>query len=296
MKTKNVKMMIMTLIMLFITTASFGQNNHFFQKVFFGENYIKYKDRIIKIDTSFYSENTNAFSCKFYDTLEFCKTPHSRNVVYPKINYIVMNTIADWITEIDSLNNKTFLVKDVIEYKLATPIFILEDTLSKKIIYFKYDKLYAHMFPFIVNTCIEEYEYNFLTNHISKEVDDFTGVITYETPFSNNVRILKIINKQKITYYLAVRTYSKTLTYGGVGLYLLFENKTVLKFDTKIDVNNSVSDKFGYHAFVRLNITDLNTLCNETIVKFKLYIFEDLPDFDTKEFKRIVNALKIAKF
>ena len=80
---------------------------------------------------------------------------------------------------------------------LDKPLFILKDTTTKQIIYFKYDKESENDFPF--NTSKVTYDEKVICSKIEREVDDFTGLIKLNSPFSNNYQPTSMIIHKEIS-------------------------------------------------------------------------------------------------
>lgn len=110
---------------------------------------------------------------------------------------------------------------------------------------------------------------------VSREVDDFDGEVTIASPYGKTLHLTKVISQQggSIRYYLFLRTTGLTLNVREKGVIVLFSDGTKWSRDTKIDVDSSDSG-WEYSAFIPIRQTELNMLCDKTISKFRLYIYD----------------------
>ena len=246
-----------------------------FQKNFLGEDYIFYQNAYFKVDV----ENEYGFNYCFYETLENCQQSYDSRVLYP-------STLSRYKTTKDSLLNKIFLVERIInkngekltgEMTCDNPIFILKDTLSKQLIYFKYDKMVDSDFPFL--TTKTKYNATILCNQIMREVDEFTNEININTPYpglgeSSSVILYKSIKTGKTVYYLALQTNGSTLNVSKQGVTVLFEDGTKFSKPTaELDVD-AADDGYAYSAFIPITLSEVQIFTKKRIKKFRLYIYD----------------------
>ncbi|WP_313515557.1 hypothetical protein [Sphingobacterium sp.] len=220
---------------------------------------------------------------------------YNSNVAFPSQKY-------SFNTEKDSLLGKIFIVdkitnKDGQEIEnldrisiLDKPIFHLKNTKTNDYLYYKYDPRYEHNFIFL--TAGYSFNEEKLAQEISKEVDDFTGEIKYNSPLSENYSIndmivYKHINNGKTVYYLSLHTTGSTVNVGERGVIILFDDGTKLsKPNVEIDVDAS-EHGFEYSAFITLTSNDLIALKSKKINKYRLYIYDNTIDQNFAEKFRI---------
>jgi len=116
-----------------------------------------------------------------------------------------------------------------------------------------------------------------------KRVDDeFENKITFYSNLSKPISLTKVIIGGKIRYYLSLDTKGSTLNYGIKGVYVLFTDKSKWnRLNEKIDV--SYDDGYAYSAFIELLPNDLKLFQTKTISKFRLYIYDEIIDFEDAE-------------
>jgi hypothetical protein len=203
--------------------------------------------------------------------------------------------------------NRIFKVDDIVDKNgnpynsspiIEKPIFIIRDTSSKQIIYYKYDYDYESNFPFL--TPVDVLNETKLCPKIEKNIDEFTGLVKFNSPLRNghsiaNVIFYKEINKTRTVYYLSLHTKGSTVVVDGTGATILFSDGTKLTKQIKIDVKPEESG-FDYSTFISLTLNDLNVLTEKKIKAFRLYIFdEDVSLVDAYRFKVYANCIKKAK-
>lgn len=166
-----------------------------FKDIYLGKDYKLYKGVHLTLN----EEGPKILSRIFYNDLGSSQASYNSNVVFP-------DPAHQDRTVRDSLLGKIFIVDSIVEDKSikyssipGTPIFILKDTLSKQIIYFKYDQQFEHTFPFLTSKIT--YNEKELCDRLDRIVDDFTNDITIYSPL-DNVSITKVIAKGIASYYL----------------------------------------------------------------------------------------------
>jgi hypothetical protein len=243
----------------------------------------------------------NRFTGAFYDDLKYLQSNFDENVIYP-------DSVYKYITVKDSLINRIFAVEKIIdksgdEYNTlvnySKPIFILKDTLTKQIIYFRYDYQNESNFPFLISRI--KFDEKVLCSQIEKYIDEFTGEIKFSSPMFDNHNFLstsveKVINNAKTQYFLSLTTHGSTAVVNGTGATILFTDGTkLIKSTAKVDVNVT-SDGFDYSVFMSLTPSDLALLKTKKIKKFRLYIFdEDVKSIESERFKVYMNCIVNAK-
>jgi hypothetical protein len=285
------------IILLTLSVIYFELNGQTFEPNFLGDEFLQYKGVLLKL-----KDNANSgFSFAFYSDLKYCQSEYDNNVIYP-------DTKFNFNTVVDSLANRIFMVVNIVDKNgstfsesssiLSKPLFVLKDTLTKQIIYYKYDKKYEHKFPF--NTSKISYNLNDVCSKLERKMDDFTGVIKLNSPISNNYEIssmiiYKEIDKTKTSYFLSLRTKGSTVNVDGTGATILFDDGTKWIKPVKIDVE-AEEDGFEYSAFITLSQADLITFSTKKIQKYRLYIYDkEINTSEADKFKIYVNCIKEAK-
>jgi len=286
------KLLIFVIYILLFLIKLDGQ---IFEPTFLGEDFLQYKGVFFKLN-----ENTSAsLSYCFYDKLEYCQSLYDDRVLYPSSKY-------KFNTEKDSLKNRIFIIENIInkngmiwDNKITysyndQPLLILKDTLTKQIIYYKYDKQNEFDFPF--NTSKIKYNKIYFCSKINRQIDDFTGEIRINSPVNSPIVIWKIINNNKICYYLDLTAYGNTANVNKLGVIILFTDGTKwIRSSSKIDVK--VGDYgFEYSSFINLIPIDLILFSSKKIKKFRLYIYD--VEFSLTEadiFKSFVKYIKESK-
>lgn len=266
-----------------------------FELNFLGEDFMQYKGVYLKL-----SDNASSFNNAFYSSLNSFMSDEN-NVMYPDSKYR-FNTIKDSIT------NRIFKVVDIVDKngnthrgispKYDKAFLVLSDTVTKQIIYFKYDAEYSRKFPF--NTSKINLDGKILCGNIERKIDDFENTIKLNSPlFINNqiapLIIYKDISKTNSSYFLSIRTIGSTATVDGTGVTIIFDDGTKWSKPVKIDVkvNNS---GFEYSAFIPLTTTDLNTFSQKKVTKFRLYVYDkNISSIDGEKFSSYVKCIKDLK-
>lgn len=268
----------------------------------FTENYLAddfklYKGLLLKLNP----QAISGFGHSFYEKMDYVQSMYDGRVIYPEKKYT-------FNTQKDSLLNRIFRVQNIVnksgadyngETYLEKPIFVLQDTVSKQLIYYKYDAEYEHNFPFLTSPI--KYDEQELCSRIERDVDEFTGKITINSPMSSghsisNVILYKNILKGKIVYYLSLRTIGSTLNVREKGVYIIFSDGT--KWSRPTEEIEVEADKNGYEysAFITLSANDLLTFSGKGIRKFRLFIYdESVNSADADKFKTYVKCVRKAK-
>lgn len=294
-KTPKLNSMKKYIFFIAMNILSYNVFSQTFEKKYFGKDYLRYKGSFLKIKP----DAVAGFDFAFYENFKYCKEIRSQNVIYPDSQY-------NFVTLKDSLANKVFIVDNIVDQEglaivntsaYLNPIFMLKDTSTKQIIYYKYDSKFETNFPFnILKLTASKTE---VCNKISKEIDDFTGEIKFSSPLStdlkiNSLIIYKYINKSKITYYLSLMTHGSTVNLNETEVKVLFTNGSKWVKNYKINVEAD-SQGFEYSTFIPLSNLDLKTFETNSIKKFRLYIHdEEVDSNDAEQFKIFVKCI-IAK-
>lgn len=254
-----------------------------------------YKSTLFKVKDNAISD----LHYTFYSNLENCQVDNDIRVIYPAVKY-------KFNTATDSLKNRIFIVQDIVDKNGNSfvsssnndnPIFVLKDTITQQLIYYKYDERYDQNFFHTTKIVFDE---KVLCEKIKRRVDDFTGAINLNSPISNDLKIAsmiiyKEISKTKTTYYLNLSTIGNTAVVNGTGATILFTDGTKWTKPVKIDVRAG-NTGFDYSASITLTQADLNTLATKTIKKYRLYIFdEEINLSDADKFKIYLKCIKEAK-
>jgi hypothetical protein len=261
---------------LFFFLVIYGNMNaQQFEKNFLGDDYMFYQNAYFTIN----QENEIGFKYCFYETLEACQHSFGSNVLYAC-------DIERVKTSKDSLVNKIFVVENIVnkrgekltgEATYEDPIFILKDTTSKRVIYFKFNKTTESYFPFL--TTKTTYNPTILCEQNMREVDEFTNEININTPYpglseSTSVILYKSIKTGKTVYYLALQTNGSTLNVSKQGVTVLFEDGTKFSKPTaELDVD-AADDGYAYSAFIPITLSEVQIFTKKRIKKFRLYIYD----------------------
>lgn len=291
------KFLFLILTAFLFQNFTFSQN---FKQKFLGENFLFYIGSHLIVDSNETAGvDLRDFSFSFYGDLESCQKIYNKNVIYPKR----LGT-----TNIDSLIGRVFVVSDITKrtnekYKGtswdSSPIFILQDTVSKEIIYFLYDKGSSYKFPFLTTEKFVLTEKvipkEFYCNKIKKEEDEFTDELHFYSPeIDGNMTIHKYIRNSKTSYYLSLSTSGSIVAVGKKGVIILFKDGTKInKPSEEIDVDTYGSgSKFKYSAFIRLTKSDLVKLSTKSVKKYRLYIFDStIGEIDSMKFENYVDCI-----
>jgi len=284
--------LLLTLILICITS-----NAQKFEHNYLGQDFLLYKDAFFKLK----EDAITGFSYSFYSDLKYCQARYDNNVIYPEKEYY-FNTAKD------SLVNRLFIVENIIDKNGQTlvnsssdePIFILKDSISKQLIYFKYNKKSEHDFCF--NTSKIKYDESIFCTKVERIVDDFTGEVKISSPIMigehlSPILIYKFLKKGKATlYYLSLRTSGSTLNINKNGVTVLFEDGTKWnKQQAKVNVDAN-SNGYDYSAFIQLNDAELITFITKKIKKIRLYIYdENVKPSDADKFRLFVKCIKTTK-
>jgi hypothetical protein len=287
---KRIVLLIISILLNFNTYSQVFKPN------FLGEDFLLYKGVYFKLQ----EDATSGFNHAFYKDLANCQSHYDSNVIYPDSQYN-FNTVKD------SLANRIFKVENIIDKSGATftgssyldkPIFVLKDTLNNQFIYYKYDSKYEHNFPF--NTSKTVIDEKALCSRLERQIDEFTGEIKINSPMMNGSEIsslivYKNINKVHTSYYLSLETHGSTAVVDGKGATILFTDGTKWTKPVKIDVDVDTKG-FNYSAFISLTQTDIATLSNKKIKKFRLYIYdEEVSSNEADKFKAFLKCIKNIK-
>jgi hypothetical protein len=265
--------------MVLVSFISYGQE---FKKVFLGKDWNDYKGLHLKYKIGTIGGTTHNFYSS-QPTKSFQEPVYGRTRQY------------NFVTDTNTIKDRDFLVVNVTPfntsvYENRNALFELND--GKETLYFIYDSQYDFNFPFEVKGF--NYSSDYVMKDIEKEVDDFTGDITMNTPITNDVSIMKVIKKGQIkpTYYLDLETRGSTLNYNGKGVIVLFKDGTKWsKPDEKIDTKVVKGDGWGYRAFITLTEQDLRLFSTKEIDKFRLYIYDNHRPDDTDKFIYYTQAI-----
>ena len=272
---KKMKKQIYALTTLLVMTFS-NLTAQAFKENFLGDDFMQYKGAFFKLKDNAIS----GFNHVFYGDLKYCQKLYDHNVIYPDTKY-------KFVTVVDSLVNRIFLVEGIIGKdgnnfsggsNLEKPIFILRDTTTKQAIYYLYDKQFEHNFPFLTSNIA--IDLNALCLKIEKTTDDFTNVVTFNNPIIEGRQIssmilYKTVKSDKVTYYLSLQTFGSTVNVGKTGVIILFDDGTKMSKPTvKIDVD-AEEKGFKYRAFIPLTEIEVKSLNTRKIVKFRLYIYDE---------------------
>lgn len=272
-----------------------------FEFNFLENDFLLYKGQLLIIN----KDATSGFGNTFYNNLKYCKDNFNDNVLYPEKQY-------KWNTSKNLLSNRIFKVENIVDkngntwtnemrspYGLDEPIFILKDTITNQIIYFKYNTQYDFEFPFLCSKI--NYSKEYLSSKLDRRLDDFTGKISISTPVIykselSPVIMHKDIQNEQIVYYLSLNTKDRTLSTNNSGVIILFTDGTKWSADEKINVEAGDKRYYNYSVFIKLTDNDVIALSKKKINKFRLGIYdESVNSIFADKFMMFVNCLKDAK-
>jgi hypothetical protein len=256
------------------TFALKSQQSVSFRKNFIGEDFLKYKGAIFKLDTSVIEPSLNY---SFYSDFKYCYSALNSKVVYPcKDRY--------YTTCKDSLKNRQFLVKNIVtkygvESKagdIEDPIFVLEDNKTKQIIYYRYNRSHEYLFPFLTSEIY--YNSDDYCDKVSVVKDDFTDKITISSPYYVSVEnypvvIFRFVKNGQSNYYLSLHSQGSTVNVDIRGVIVIFDDGTKWTNNSEIDVD-ATENGFDYKAFIKLTPSDLSLFSTKRISKYRLYIYD----------------------
>ena len=264
-----------------------------FQENFLEKDFALYQNTFFKLKTG-EVDLKNAF----YESVESSKKMYGDNVIYPTIlnsGESIKDSLINRVFKVEKiLDNKGFIYDPTdIQATIFEPFFELRDTLTNKVIYFKYRANYKGYFPFVTSEI--KYDESLLKSEIKREKDDFTGEINIRSPYTIPVDLTKVINKGKVVYYLSLDAYGSTPNVNKRGVTILFSDGTKWIKNELIDVR--VSDYgYKYSAFIALTPIEVDMFIKKEISKFRLYIYDnDLEKSEAKKFKTFVKIIKSMK-
>ncbi len=259
------------------------------QKYFLGSDYHLYKGVVLEFDnhsTHLYTQFYSSYS--IFNRTQFDR---ERRVLYRDHS---KGTLAQYYTTPDSLFNRVFLVTDIIEsdeLKYSDdPLLVLEDTLTKQVIYFRYNKRVGHYWPFFSEEI--EYDKELLCSYIVRRYDRFTNTTTINTPLLHAGKtyftiLMKHIEGNSTKYYLSLHLSTEINSGTGSSVILLFEDDIRInkQADVKFDGATRTGDSYWYEykAMVPLNQNDLNTIVSKELIGFRLHVYDR---FEPDNYKR----------
>ena len=117
-------------------------------------------------------------------------------------------------------------------------------------------------------------------NNISKEVDEFSGEVTYTARVNNDVSFLKIKKGKSTSYYLSIWVREPGIYTGNGVSLILKDGRKINKPSEKVESTYS-SGSFYSTAFVSLSMSDIALLKVNGLLKYKIYISKgELDDAD----------------
>lgn len=173
-----------------------------------------------------------------------------------------------------ALCNKLFTVERIEPYidVIGQSKFKLEIRNSEiGTLYFDYDPLYEHKFPFEVVDGFEFYE-DFFCRYIKEKVDKFSENKSYISPAYEPI----VIIKSKGIIGMRIEVEGSTANVSKKGAILLLENGAKLeKPEAEIEVEvNRKTKAYSYSTFFRLSEEDIALLSENKIIDVRLYIYD----------------------
>lgn len=106
------------------------------------------------------------------------------------------------------------------------------------------------------------------------KIDKFTGEKVYYSGVNKVVSFAKFVNKQESLQYVSINVTGSSLSYGGTGVTILFDNgKQINRPNEKIDTDYK-SSGWNYSAFFKLTINEVNLFKSSKVEAVKLYIYD----------------------
>jgi hypothetical protein len=138
---------------------------------------------------------------------------------------------------------------------------------------------------------------------IKKEVDKYTGKITWQTPLELNPSTMKVTPIQLSKVYTKDTMYALTLTCegdvpsAGKGVYILFYNGSkIIREDEDVDVSvNSLNSNYRYTAIIQISREELKLLKSIVIEDFRLSVYDAGLDDERINIKENIRCLIAAK-
>jgi hypothetical protein len=160
------------------------------------------------------------------------------------------------------------------------------------IIYFNYNPKFEHTFPFEVVGGLDFPE-GYFCKDIEENKDKFTNDITFRTPKSDGISIVRVKKENSVNTYLSIRVHGSTVNVNEKGVILLLENGVkIQKPDEKLDVEvTSDGSGYTYSAFINLDPNDITLLTQHKITDVRLYIY----DRNITNGKKLIEYIKCIK-
>jgi hypothetical protein len=146
------------------------------------------------------------------------------------------------------------------------------------IIYYEYDTRYKHDLEITLVSGLN-YPDNYWCNKFTISKDKFEDKISYFSPQTSGVTVIKVVSKNISKYYLSIEEYGETANVDGKGLYLLFDDGSkIIRENVDIDVNVGRNGGFLYSAIIELSSDELNLLKSNKLTDNRLYIYDGKVD------------------
>ena len=187
--------------------------------------------------------------------------------------------VSETVSDYDKLVGKEFKVVNIFEQKSLLSsdngrysILVLEnDELGK--VFYNYDSKYDFNFELEVIGGLDLPE-GFYCKDIEVSKDKFDGKITHNTPYSEGISFIKVIDKNVEHIYISVREPGSTPNVGKKGLILLLKNdQRIDRPEAKIDVDVS-GKNYVYSTFIELNDNEVDLIIENPITDNRLYIYD----------------------
>lgn len=276
------------LIILFFLLSTITSYSQQFEHNYLKDNYKLYKGCLFKIRDDFKMregvfQNEKLLEKKYYDTKSLeTNLPNLKGRIF-KVDTIFL--IANYPYD-------------------PTPIFLLVDTATKEKIYFKYrvtkyDETYN--FPFLTSK-IPYDKYDF-SESITKDIDEFTGLISFNTPYQNSIdgdwndlAASKEGKKGKYSYFLTLTLTVDELDVERRDVRVLFSDNTQWTKNLKIKIKPDRDADYRYYADILLSPNDINSLLKKRIKKFRIAGFDrDIGIYESDFFRVLLKYLVQAK-
>ena len=248
----------------------------------------------MKIDDS----STSGFKHKFYDSYDkLSNTLFNDDVLYPRglgttNKDSLLNSIFKVLRFLDKSGNE---ITSASSNFLEPSFFELQDTVTKKLIYFNYHRSNESEFPFVV-LIIKNMEY--FCSKIKENFDKINNIKSFNTPILSKVTLYKDIEKGVANYDLRLIAKGSTAVVDGKGLTIFFKDGTkIVKPNATIKVSvSSNGNGYDYSCFVNISKAELLTFQSKEIIKYKLYIFEEsLNDIESENLKGFSKCIAVKK-
>lgn len=109
---------------------------------------------------------------------------------------------------------------------------------------------------------------------IKKEIDKFTGQVTYSSPLLKSVHFYRVFEDTLDLIYLTLRCNGATLNTNEKGVIVLFDDGSKWEKPEQTIKVNVADEGWEYRAFIPIQKEDLKLFSEKLITDFRLYIYD----------------------